>query len=68
MAKTNAAAFLGIDDLRALFKTYLNISIKRSSVYFYIREKGFPESTGWGCPRQWDGTKVKAWFESQKSR
>ena len=56
---------IGIDAILGLFKKHLDITIKRPSVYFYIRERGFPASTGWGCPRKWDRTKVEKWFKKR---
>lgn len=59
--------FLSIDDICKLFKEKLNIKIQRSTVYFYIQNKGFPMNTGWGCPRHWETKKVLKWFDDQKA-
>ena len=56
--------YLYIDDIRALFKTKLGITIKRPSVY--IKCFDFPDNTKWGRPRRWDKAKVMAWFASKK--
>jgi predicted DNA-binding transcriptional regulator AlpA len=60
--------FIRIETILVLFKKYLEINISRSNVYFYIRYKGFPASTGFGCPRQWDSVKVEKWFKAQRKK
>jgi predicted DNA-binding transcriptional regulator AlpA len=57
--------FLDIDEVRTLFKERLNVIIKRTSVYHYIKNFEFPDNTGWGRPRRWEKEKVLAWFNKQ---
>lgn len=64
---TSHSAYIGIDEIRALFKKHWNLNIKRPSVYFYMKPPyNFPTSTGRGCPRMWVKTEVTAWFKSQE--
>ena len=58
----NVSNFMTIDEIRGLFRAHWGLSLKRSSVYFYIQKHGFPPSTGHGCPRIWERDKVNAFF------
>lgn len=68
MSKRTAVDFMTLDDIRALFKKHLQISIQRTGVYHYIDNFGFPPSTGWGRPRRWDAEKVRDWFTKNQNK
>lgn len=64
MAKPKKTHFK-VEDILQLFKEKLNITPGRSGIYFYIQKHGFPSSTGWGNPRQWEAAKVEKWFKER---
>ena len=58
----NSDDTLNLDDIRVLFNLHLGLSLKRTSIYHYIKNFGFPENTGWGKPRFWHRKEVEDWF------
>lgn len=65
---TKTKEFLTVQDICVLFKEQLNVRMRPTGIYHYIKIYDFPANTGWGRPRVWEADKVKAWFVKSKSR
>ncbi len=55
-----------LTEIIKLFKTYLGVTIPRTSIYWYVHHKGFPTNSGLGRPRRWPKKKVLAWIKKQQ--
>lgn len=57
-----------MNEILLLFKKNLGLKISSQSLYYYIRAKNFPPSTGFGRPRLWHRLPVEKWIKQQAKK